>query len=40
LLTRLLAGQKATVLQLPSIPLGVPDRADAKAEARPENLPA
>jgi hypothetical protein len=39
LLTRLLTGQKATVLQLPSI--GVPEHAEeARSEARPENLPA
>jgi hypothetical protein len=41
LLTRLLTGQKATVLQLPSIPLGVPEGIEEAArETRPENLPA
>jgi hypothetical protein len=41
LLTRLLTGQKATVLQLPSVPLGVPEKAEeARAEARPATLTA
>ena len=39
LLTRLLPGQKATVLQLPAMPLGRPERAE-EIEARPAELPA
>jgi hypothetical protein len=39
LLTRLLPGQKATVLQLPTMPLGLPERA-GEIEARPVELPA
>jgi hypothetical protein len=38
LLTRLMAGQKATVLQLPSMPIGVPEQAEQKTEAQPANL--
>jgi hypothetical protein len=39
LLTRLLSGQRATVLQLPSMPLGVPEHTgEARIEAWPANL--
>ena len=33
-LTKLVPGQRATVLQLPSVPLGVPEKADEKAAPR------
>ncbi len=39
LLTRLMPGQKATVLQLPSMPLGRPEGAE-EIEARPAELSA
>ena len=39
LLTRLLPGQKATVLQLPAMPLGRPERTE-EIEVRPAELPA
>ena len=35
-LTRLLPGQRATVLQLPSMPLGVPEAADTSDERAPQ----
>jgi hypothetical protein len=38
LLTRLLTGQKATVLQLPSMPIGLPEHTE-QAETRPATEP-
>ena len=41
LLTRLLTGQKATVLQLPTMPLGVPEQVEVvHTDTRPATLPA